>query len=87
MGKLEFSMEENRKQIEDVEKILQPLANEKSVGYVGKRAALAIIRAYHMVYFIVPIEQLTDEDLLSIHGIGVKSLKKVREIIKRKMNS
>lgn len=76
-------MKDDSELVKEVLKVLQPLVAEESSTFTGRRAAFAIARAYRNGYFTVPVEQLTDKDLLVICNFGPKLLAKVREIVPR----
>lgn len=60
---------------------LQSLIDDKQPTRPAKRAALAVVRAYQQGYFKVPVNQLSDDELLSIANFGKISLLRVREVI------
>lgn len=83
MDKVELTMEENHRQTEEAARILSSLEMEESNYRFGRKVTRTVLRAYRMVYLAVPLGQLTDRDLLSIRGIGPKSLEKIRNTVPR----
>lgn len=45
------------------------------------RARLALERAYYQKYLVKPVEELTDDDFLSVRNIGPKSLAAIRRLL------
>ena len=64
-------------------KLMQPLVADDIPPNTGRKAAFAVARAYRSGYFRVPVNQLTDNDLLSIRGFGRCMLKEFREVIRK----
>ena len=53
----------------------------KLAGRVSNRVYLLIGRYYLQGFLDKPLEQTTDEELLSIKGLGTKTLEEIRKVI------
>ncbi len=53
---------------------------DKLKGKVSHRTELQIARAYLYDGFKIPIEEASDMQLLSLYGVGLKTLREIRQV-------